>query len=262
MPKTPLEKQWDKLIKQEDNFLKKSAQKKSSKMDVFLSEKVPEKLQDTLNTAFSKSFALIFDKGTSVIEKSYNREEEILKHKVNMYAYSLKPDRKRLQNFEIESTKSQAINVAVSGAKGVGLGLLGIGIPDIPIFIGMVLKGIYEIALQYGYEYDTEAEQYFILNIIAAALSYGDLAIHTNDALNAFIETETPPPAFDREEQINAVADVLSTELLCMKFLQGLPIVGVVGGVADAAFINKILGYAKLKYKRRFLNARMFQIDK
>ncbi|MFI3227219.1 MAG: EcsC family protein [Clostridia bacterium] len=253
MFKTPLEKQWDKIMKQETDFLKKSATKKSNKVDEFLSEKVPDKLQGTLNTAFSKSFSLIFDKGTTFIEKSYNKEEEILKHKVNMYAYNLRPDNKRLRRFETASSKSQAVNVAVSGAKGVGLGLLGIGLPDIPIFIGMILKGIYEIALRYGYEYDTEAEQYYILSIIAGSLSYGDSASNINAKINSFIVTEKLPDYYDKENQIRVVSNVLSTELLCMKFLQGLPVVGVVGGVADAVFVNKILAYAKLKYKRRFL---------
>lgn len=257
MDRAPLKKQWDKLMRQEQAFLNKSAQKKVTKIEEFLSEKVPQKLQDTLGSAFAKSFALVLDKGTAVIEKSYHKDEEMLKHKVNLYAYSLKPDKKRLRNFEVASTKSQAKNVTISGAKGIGLGLLGIGLPDIPIFIGMVLKGIYEIALQYGYEYESEQEQYFILNIIAGALSYGDDALQINGVLNAFIGEEELPVPYDRAEQINRVSDILSTELLCMKFLQGLPVVGVIGGVADAAFVNKILGYAKLKYKRRFLCGQM-----
>lgn len=60
MSKTPIEKQWDKLIKQEMSFLNKCSEKKPSKLDAFLEDKLPGKLQATLqNTAFSKSFALI-----------------------------------------------------------------------------------------------------------------------------------------------------------------------------------------------------------
>lgn len=51
----------------------------------------------------------------------------------------------------------------VSGVAGVGMGILGVGLPDIPVFTGMVLKSIYEIALSYGCEYESEGERRFIL---------------------------------------------------------------------------------------------------
>ncbi len=253
MQKTPIEKQWEKLKKQEMIFLKKCMIKSPSKVDDFISEKIPDKLQGTLKGAFSKSFEIVFEKGTGIIEKSYNKENKIFKHKMNMYAYSLKPDRRQLRNFDIENEKSQVINVAFSGVKGMSLGLLGIGVPDIPIFVGMVLKGIYEIALQYGYGYKTEEERYFILQIITASLSDGTEVVSRDEELNSFIMHKTLPDNYDRRRQIDMVSEVLSTELLCMKFIQGVPVVGVVGGVADAVFVNHILKYAKLKYKHRFL---------
>ena len=61
---------------------------------------------------------------------------------------------------------SGRVNLVVSGAAGVGMGLLGVGIQDIPVFTGMVLKSIYEIALSYGYEYESESERRFILMLI------------------------------------------------------------------------------------------------
>lgn len=143
--------------------------------------------------------------------------------------------------------------MAVSAVKGVGLGLLGIGLPDIPLFISMVLKGIYEIALNYGYDYERDEEQYFILNLVAVSLSGGKEAIDGNTRLNDFIAAPVLPEDYSRQEEIAKVSDVLSAELLCMKFLQGLPLVGVVGGVSDAVFVHRILSYAKLKYGQRFL---------
>lgn len=38
-----------------------------------------------------------------------------------------------------------------------------------------------------------------------------------------------------------------------MKFLQGIPLVGVVGGVYDMVYLKQITEYANLKYKKRFL---------
>ena len=38
-----------------------------------------------------------------------------------------------------------------------------------------------------------------------------------------------------------------------MKFLQGIPIVGAVGGFYDAIYMKRITKYVNLKYKKRFL---------
>ena len=40
-----------------------------------LAKKIPANLQNTLDTAFSKAFRLVFEKGTGVIEKTYNKDE-------------------------------------------------------------------------------------------------------------------------------------------------------------------------------------------
>ncbi len=253
MNKKIIQAQLNKLLKQEAKFLEKHNEKKPSKLDEFVVDKVPQKLQQTLQSVFSKSFALVFEKGSSVIEKSYNREEIEIKHKVNAYAFSLKQDKKRIDAFGKQASKSEAKNIAISGVKGIGLGLLGIGVPDIPVFLGMILKGIYEIALQFGFEYDTEKERYFIINVIATSLSYGDKAVLYNEILNDYIVNPNLPKDYDALKEVEKVSDVLANELLVMKFIQGLPIVGVVGGVSDAVFVKKILDFAKLKYKRRFL---------
>ena len=46
------------------------------------------------------------------------------------------------------------------------MGVLGIGLPDIPVFTGMILKNIYETALQYGSAMKAGKEKYFILLLI------------------------------------------------------------------------------------------------
>ena len=37
-----------------------------------------------------------------------------------------------------------------------------------------------------------------------------------------------------------------------MKFLQGIPVVGAVGGAYDAVYLKRVAEYAELKYRRRF----------
>ena len=126
--KTPFEIEWEKLQKKEQKFLQTRAEQKDSFLNQKLSEKVPPKLQGTLDKAFAKAFG------------------------------------KKAEN-------SGRVNILVSGAAGVGMGLVGVGIPDIPVFTGMILKSIYEIALNYGYEYETKGERRFILLIIQGAVS-------------------------------------------------------------------------------------------
>lgn len=126
--KSPFEKEWEALVKREGKFLRNRAEKKESFLNQKLAEKVPEKLQVTLDSAFAKAFTLIFEKGTGIIEKTYRREEQIQK-----------------------------------------------------------------------------------------------------------------------------AARALSKELLYMKFLQGIPLVGVVGGAYDVAYMKQIGEYAKMKYQKRFL---------
>ena len=38
-----------------------------------------------------------------------------------------------------------------------------------------------------------------------------------------------------------------------MKFLQGIPLLGAVGGAYDVVYLKRITEYANLKYKKRFL---------
>ena len=66
--RTPLQKEWEKLEVQEQKFLQKRLEKKESILNQKSEEKIPPKLQGTLDAAFAKAFALIFEKGTGVIE--------------------------------------------------------------------------------------------------------------------------------------------------------------------------------------------------
>ena len=50
---------------------------------------------------------------------------------------------------------------------------------------------------------------------------------------------------------------MLSKELLYMKFLQGVPVIGAVGGAYDVIYMKQISEYANLKYQRRFLQEKI-----
>ncbi|MBQ2424968.1 MAG: EcsC family protein [Lachnospiraceae bacterium] len=257
--KTPLEKEWEKLMKEERKFLLSRAEKKDSLLNQKLEQFVPDKLQETLDTAFAKAFGLIFDKGTGVIEKTYNKDEMEKRFQINQFASDLRKDSRSLKKFSKKARQSGNINVLVSGTAGIGMGVLGVGIPDIPVFLGMVLKSVYEIAINYGYRYDTPEEQYFILLLIETAVSHGRELIERNQEIDDYIKHEKMPEPYNREVQIKLTSAMLSKELLYMKFLQGVPVVGAVGGAYDVVYLKQITEYANMKYKRRFLTKKRLE---
>ena len=55
------------------------------------------------------------------------------------------------------------------------------------------------------------------------------------------------------KQGIADTAEVLATELLAVKFLQGLPLVGALGGFYDGVFQQRVMHCAVLKYNRRLL---------
>ena len=98
-------------------------------------------------------------------------------------------------------------------------------------------------------------------------MSYGEELQEINEELNLFMETGRFSEKYSLEEMVSGkeplkqmieeAAGCLSKELLYMKFLQGIPLVGVAGGAYDAIYLKKIVEYAKMKYQRRFLLGRI-----
>lgn len=254
---SPLEKEWAKVEKQEQLYMQKRMEKKDSRLNQLLEKKVPENLQKTLDTAFSKAFYLIFEKGTGVIEKTYKRDELEKTYQINEFAAQVRNNRKSLKTFSKKASGAGNLNMLISGVSGIGLGVLGIGIPDIVLFTGLMLKSIYEIALNYGFDYEKEEEKQFILLLIRGAISYGDELHEVNDELNYFMETGHFTRSKVLGDSINEAAGGLSKELLYMKFLQGIPVVGAAGGAYDVIYMKQVVKYAEMKYRRRFYNKRM-----
>ena len=41
--------------------------------------------------------------------------------------------------------------------------------------------------------------------------------------------------------------------MVVLKFIQGLPVVGILGGAGNPAYYRRVMKYAELKYRRRYL---------
>ncbi len=242
------------VLKKEQAFLKRNEEKNASFLDRTLEAKVPARLQETLDKAFEKAFGLIFEKGTDVIEKTYSREKIEHTYKVDAYAAGLLENKKTLRTFTKKAQAAGSRNLLLAGVEGVGLGILGIGLPDIPLFTGMILKSIYETALHYGYSYDTEEEKYF-----HTAAHTGSLVLWRRSETESM--NRQTDISWSRQYPRDTTAGSRSEkpplssqkELLYMKFLQGIPVAGIIGGAYDSIYLKRILDYGKIKYRKRFL---------
>lgn len=255
--KSSIEKEWKNLQKQEIDFLVKNIRREDSALNQLLEDKVPEGLQATLDKAFFKAFQLVFEKGTGVIEKTYSKDKIELDYQLGEIKADITKDRKELKAFSSKAKTSGAVNTLVSGVSGVGLGVLGIGVPDILLFTGMVLKNVYQIALNFGFDYESEDEKKLILLMIQGALSSGQGLRKINDEIDTFIDKGLFKAEDDMKTRIKDASECMSKELLYMKFLQGIPFVGAVGGAYNAIYMRRISKYAELKYRRRFYLGKM-----
>lgn len=213
-------------------------------------------MKATLESAFYNAFKVVIKNGSKYIEKLYNKEKIKVDYEINDYSLNKRMTRKSLKIIDSQGKKSKRINSTISTIEGVGLGLLGIGIPDIPVFIAMILKTVYEIALSYGFDYENEAEKIYILNLINVALTSEEDKQFYNEKLNSIESKMVLGLGIENilDEEIRETSKVLSNSLLIAKFIQGLPIVGVIGGLTNYQFINKVSKYARIRYKKRYLN--------
>lgn len=247
------EKEWKACLKKEDAYLQKRARKKESFLNQTLEARIPEDLQKGLDSAFCSAFSLIFEKGTEAIRCTYDKKKKRKDCAARHAALQETGDRDALQAFSKGSARSAGKNLALSGVEGIGMGLLGVGIPDIPVFAAMVLKSLYEIADSYGFPYQSDSERLFLLRLIEAALSHGEALEKRNAEIDRYIGMHTWDQPIPLSLQIRRTSACLSGELLYMKFLQGIPVAGAVGGAYDVVYLNAIQTYARLKYHKRFL---------
>ena len=240
------------LLKRKRNaYSKQYATKKAFASE--LVAKVPDKLCSTLNTTFVKAFELIYKNGTPLIDITFNKQNAKEQHQINRFAYELRQNKKSIRAFSKQSNTSNAVNLLISGVEGIGLGLVGCGIPDIPLLTAVILRSLYETSTNYGYDYSKPEEQLYQLLIIQGAMSYGEDLQSCVEQLDSYTQAVVIPTEETIKEQIKLSASALADEMLFLKFVQGIPIVGVVGGISDTVFLHRIQRFAKLNYQYRFL---------
>ena len=100
-----------------------------------------------------------------------------------------------------------------------------------------------------------DEEKIYILNVIAIALSQGEIGLETNNYIDELASKIDKDILLDvsLEEEIKKTSNILAEQLLVAKFVQGLPIVGIIGGAVNNKIISRVGRYSKIKYKKRYL---------
>ena len=239
---------------QERNLDRKTGlvEKKIDSLMNKVENKIPDDLKSKLEAAFYKAFGIVFEKGTGVIDKTYDRKTMNMDFRA--YRSIIDKDSEALIHLRRKLDRSLKKDIALTAAEGTGLGILGIGLPDIPIFIGVILRSIYKIASTYGFDCSDENEKCYILKLITGAMSRGEGRERTDRQIKRMeylIDNNIFEGDLDRE--MKRTAGVLANELLTYKFVQGLTFVGVIGGYTNVKVFRRIVTYAHLKYERRCL---------
>lgn len=173
--KAAMEKEWKSMERAENRLCRIASDAKSDSPGWLqnLENKVPGKLRTSLTKAFCTAFTIIFENGTGIIEKGYNRQKIQEDLQIQSYAFQVRADRKSLKQISNGARSADLKNMILTTTEGVGPGALGVGLPDIVLFIGVLLKGIYEAALHYGFSYGSPEEQYLILRLIETSVQRG-----------------------------------------------------------------------------------------
>lgn len=250
-----IEKELQKIEKAENRMCRQQEKKKDTNWKAKLEEKISDKILTGFQKTFSKAFYLIFEKGNILIEKTYDRGSIEKDFQIRDFAVDLKGGRKEIGKLKKSATGGNAINTLITTVEGIGLGVLGIGLPDIIIWVCFLLRGVYETALKYGFDYERPEEKVFILKMLEAMMLTGEEWKTANKSVDSYIEGNTH--IFSKNEnikwQIEKTANAFATDMLVMKFIQGIPVVGMIGGAANPVYYRKIMSYVQLKYRKRYL---------
>lgn len=254
-----IEKELKKIEKAEKRMRLKAEKKEDAIWKQKLEEKIPEKVMAGLQKAFVNAFYLIFENGTAIIEKTYDKEAVEKEFLISDYALTIRGGKREIDRMKKEAANDRTLAALATAVSGIGLGALGIGLPDIVLWVGTLLRGIYETALRYGYDYESPEERVFILKIMEVPMLAKDAWVVADQKVDHYIRQDAHviPTEEELKRQIEKTAGAFATDMLVMKFIQGIPIVGMIGGAANPLYYHRVMNYVQLKYRRRYLLSKL-----
>ena len=114
------ENEWRLHNLKEESFLIRHVMDKTPKWVKLVEKKVPDSLQNTLETAFNKAFVAVFENGASLIEKTYQKDKQIRQYRSNQRKLDYEGfNGKDVRKFERQAKKTIAKNLTISAAEGI-----------------------------------------------------------------------------------------------------------------------------------------------
>lgn len=218
-------------------------------------KRIPAKLVGSMDEAFYLAFQMLFEKGTRLLRLTFSEKRLRAERFIREYYLKEDPNAERVRSFHKSARAGGIVNTALATVEGFVMGLFGMGLPDIPILMSLLLRTIYTTALRYGYRFDNPRERYYILLVLSAALAKGSQrkeyalkADQVGRAIDSGVRMN-----INLDEQMRETAKALARSMLVVKFIQTTSIIGVVGGVQNFAASRKVAVMANLKYQKRFL---------
>ena len=82
-----------------------------------------------------------------------------------------------------------------------------------------------------------------ILQMLETVMLSGQEWKVSNKSIDHYIESQAHiiPEESDIQEQILRTSEAFATDMLVVKFIQGLPIVGIIGGMGNPIYYKKIM---------------------
>ena len=217
--------------------------------------RIPPKLVDSMDETFYLAFQMLFEKGTRLLRLTFSEKRLRAERFIREYYLKEDPNTERVRSFYKSARTGGIVNTVLATAEGLVMGLFGMGLPDIPVLMSLLLRTVYTTALRYGYRFDNPRERYFILLVLSAALAKGSERKEYSakaDQVGRDIDSGERLK-FDLDEQMRETAKALARSMLVVKFIQTTSIIGVVGGVQNFSASRKVAVMANLKYQKRFL---------
>ncbi len=251
------DRQLDKIRRKEDKIFADCGKedRPASGLMAKIEKRIPAKLTDTMNEAFYRAFQILFEKGTGLLRLTIAEKKLKADRFIREYYLKEQPDAKRVESFHKSASLAGVGATVLATLEGCVMGLFGMGLPDIPVLMSLLLRTVYQTALRYGFRYDSQQERYFILLVLSAALAKGNERMEYSllaDQVGRAMDREERI-RFDLDEQMRETSKSLARSMLVAKFIQGTSIIGVVGGASNFSASRRVAAMANLKYQKRFL---------